>query len=187
MKVRLYTIYSLIDPRDDTVKYIGLTEYPDIRLKQHIMGDGNIPKREWINELEKLGLAPVMRTIEMVHTLSEAFNREAYWIQYYLGRGVRLVNIRLTPSVVHDKDASLLTDNSGVLENKITLDALIAQTGLKRIELAKLSGISAASIVRIAHGAPTTRVTVVKLVRVLEKRLERSIDIESIEGLNITR
>ncbi len=68
-----------------------------------------------------------------------------------------------------------------------TLDELITEAGLRKTELAVESGINAATITRISHGDSTTRVTIVKIVRVLEKHLNRSIDIDSIEGLNITR
>jgi hypothetical protein len=68
-----------------------------------------------------------------------------------------------------------------------TLDDLITEAGLRKTELANESGVNAATITRIAHGEPTSKVTVIKLVRVLEKYLERSIDINSIQGLNITR
>jgi hypothetical protein len=40
MRNRTYIIYALIDPRDDSVGYVGLTEYPDNRLRQHVQGDG---------------------------------------------------------------------------------------------------------------------------------------------------
>jgi len=68
-----------------------------------------------------------------------------------------------------------------------TLDELITEAGLRKTELAVESGINAATITRISHGDSTTRVTIVKIVRVLEKYLNHSIDIDSIEGLNITR
>ena len=68
-----------------------------------------------------------------------------------------------------------------------TLDDLIIEAGLRKTELAAESRVNAATITRISHGDPTTRVTVVKIVRVLEKYLNRDIDIDSIEGLNITR
>jgi transcriptional regulator with XRE-family HTH domain len=68
-----------------------------------------------------------------------------------------------------------------------TLDELITEAGLRKTELATESGINAATISRISHGDATTRVTVVKLVRILEKYLNRTIDIDNIEGLNITR
>jgi hypothetical protein len=28
-------------------------------LRQHVQGDGNIPKRKWIGELNRLGLSPI--------------------------------------------------------------------------------------------------------------------------------
>jgi len=68
-----------------------------------------------------------------------------------------------------------------------TLDDLIAEAGLRKTELADESGIAPATITRISHGEPTTRVTVIKITRILEKYLNQSIDIYSIEGLNITR
>ena len=68
-----------------------------------------------------------------------------------------------------------------------TLNELITEAGLRKKELSDQSGVDVATIIRIGNGKATTRVTVVKLVRILEKNLNRSIDIDSIEGLNITR
>ena len=68
-----------------------------------------------------------------------------------------------------------------------TLNDLITEAGLRKKELADQSGLDVATLIRIGNGKATTRVTVVKIMRVLEKRLERSIDIGSIEGLNIVK
>ncbi|HLG65987.1 MAG TPA: hypothetical protein VKY19_28985 [Ktedonosporobacter sp.] len=68
-----------------------------------------------------------------------------------------------------------------------TLDNLITEAGLRKSELSAECGVNAATITRIAHGDATTRVTVIKIVRILEKYLKREIDIDSIEGLHITR
>ncbi len=68
-----------------------------------------------------------------------------------------------------------------------TLNDLITEAGLRKKELADESKVDVATIIRIGNGKATTRVTIVKLVRVLEKYLNRAIDIDSIEGLNITR
>jgi predicted transcriptional regulator len=72
-------------------------------------------------------------------------------------------------------------------EKMATLNDLITEAGLRKKELSDQSGVDVATIIRIGNGKATTRVTVVKLVRILEKNLNRSIDIDSIEGLNITR
>lgn len=68
-----------------------------------------------------------------------------------------------------------------------TLEELITEAGLRKAELAQQSGVNAATITRISHGQATTRVTVVKLVRVLETHLHRSIEIDRIDGLHMTR
>ncbi len=193
MRNRTYTIYALIDPRDYGVRYIGLTVYPDERLKQHIQGDGNILKRQWINELSQLGLSPRMQTIETVQTLSAAFEREGYWIHHYLNAGAKLVNIRSPYGLNHSNPSdmtNLLRPSSSAVqfkENMLTLDHLIAEAGIKRVELAAQSGVSTASILRVSHGAPTSKITVIKLIKVLKKYLNRDINIDDIMGLNITK
>ena len=107
MRNRTFSIYALIDPRDNGVRYVGLTEYPDERLKQHIQRDGNIPKRQWITELSQLGLSPLMQTIEIVQTLSAAFEREGHWIHHYIHAGAKLVNIRSPYSINHSNPSDL--------------------------------------------------------------------------------
>ena len=194
MRNRTFSIYALIDPRDNEVRYIGLTEYPDERLKQHIQGDGNTLKRQWINELSLLGLSPCMQTIETVQNLSAAFEREGYWIHHYLNAGVKLVNIRSPYGLNHSNPSDLTNlirppSSSAVQfkENLLTLDDLIAEARIKRVELAAQSGVSTASILRVSHGAPTSKVTVIKLTKVLKKYLNRDINIDDIMGLNITK
>jgi predicted transcriptional regulator len=73
------------------------------------------------------------------------------------------------------------------LDHLATLNELITEAGLRKKELADQSDIDVATIIRIGNGKATTRVTMVKIVRVLERHLGRRIDIDSIEGLNITR
>lgn len=68
-----------------------------------------------------------------------------------------------------------------------TLNELITEAGLRKKELADASGVDVATIIRIGNGKATTRVTMVKIVRILEKHLNRTIDIDSIEGLNISK
>jgi hypothetical protein len=138
MRSRTYIIYALIAPRDDSIRYIGLTEYPDIRLKQQIEDDGNIHKRKWVNELNRLGLSPIMQTIETVQTLPEAFEREGYWIQYYLNMGARLVNIRPSYSVRGigtklSSSASNITDGKQLYRDKLINSPKLCQSDDRNI------------------------------------------------------
>ncbi|MBO0792052.1 MAG: helix-turn-helix domain-containing protein [Ktedonobacteraceae bacterium] len=68
-----------------------------------------------------------------------------------------------------------------------TLNDLIEEAGLRKTDIAKATDLNAATITRIANGASTTRTTINRIVRHLEKHLERKIDIDSIEGLNIKK
>ncbi len=68
-----------------------------------------------------------------------------------------------------------------------TLDDLIAEAALRKTELARETGIAPATITRISHGGPTTRVTVNKILKVLERHLGRRIEVEHVDGLNITK
>ena len=141
------------------------------------------PRENGLVRLNRLGLSPIMQTIETVRTLADAFEREAYWVQYYLGSGVKLVNIRLTPFTNHRS----MSDTRSSSTTKVTLNDLIIEAGIKRVTLAAQSGVSTASIVRISQGAPTSKVTVIKLLKVLRKYLNRSVNVEDIDGLNITK
>jgi hypothetical protein len=54
-------IYALIDPRDWTVRYVGMTGDPGVRLSQHLADKrAPLPKREWIAELKSVNLQPLM-------------------------------------------------------------------------------------------------------------------------------
>src|SRR5260370_18737051 len=97
-KERGYTIYALIDPRDSSIRYIGITDNPDQRLKEHLRGrGGNPPKRNWVYELRQLGLVPIMQPLETVLSLPAALERESFLIRHYLNSGNELVNLLVTP------------------------------------------------------------------------------------------
>lgn len=60
-------VYLLVDPRDDTIKYVGKTNTPQSRLQCHISeartagdGPGQTDKGRWLLNLAALGMAPRM-------------------------------------------------------------------------------------------------------------------------------
>lgn len=85
-------IYTLSDPRDMIVRYVGITKTPDRRLRQHIATKQNVKKCEWVNRLLLDGITPVMTIIETVFD-NTVFDREAYWISYYNENGLPLFNV----------------------------------------------------------------------------------------------
>ena len=94
-------IYTLTDPRDDTVRYVGRTTStgnPELavqsRLKEHLRcTDTNTRKIAWIRELRTAGMQPIVKVIEVVHW-RQGDEKELYWIQFYLSTNAPLTNLR---------------------------------------------------------------------------------------------
>lgn len=61
-------IYTLCDPRDSSVHYIGKTKRTiEIRLREHINDKKNTFKTRWIKELKLLNLIPEIKIIKEVN------------------------------------------------------------------------------------------------------------------------
>jgi predicted GIY-YIG superfamily endonuclease len=89
----MYTIYALVDPRDQSSRYIGITEDVYQRMRQHSRCEGNNERKNaWIKELQKEQLMFIMHSLEKVKTVEQALEREQHWIQYYLQQGANLTN-----------------------------------------------------------------------------------------------
>jgi hypothetical protein len=91
--VKTTFIYILIDPIDNTIRYVGKTNNPKERFKAHtnIARDNNTHKRNWINKLRKCGCKPEIEIIDEVQ-LSEWKYWERFWVAYYRFIGCDLVN-----------------------------------------------------------------------------------------------
>lgn len=79
----MWTIYALVDPRTNQIRYVGQTQnHPEIRLAGHIeKDDGNKAKRDWIGDLQRLGVKPVVVALEYAATLDDALVIEHFWIK----------------------------------------------------------------------------------------------------------
>lgn len=97
-------VYTLSDPRDKSVRYIGRTVDVEHRYYQHIATTrGDNPEKEaWILELRNLDLKPIMTVIETVNHEDRppARKRERHWILFYQARGADLFNKRSTRKTV---------------------------------------------------------------------------------------
>lgn len=90
-----YTIYKLIDPNTNQIRYIGLTfNELNQRLKSHLSEPGKSHKIYWINKLKKQGLKPIIESIEEeISTYEIACEREIYYIDYFKSIGCDLTNM----------------------------------------------------------------------------------------------
>ena len=101
----LYFVYKLIDPRTGIPHYVGITDSPDRRLREHTTCNEmvNGAKEAWIQELNREGFIPDMEIIETVRTRKEVLERERYWIQYFIQQDIHLTNIVGTVSKKPEK------------------------------------------------------------------------------------
>lgn len=87
-------IYALTDPETGYVKYVGKTDRPAKRLKNHLNPSAlaiKCRRTSWLRGLMNKGLMPGMLILEVVPV--EAWrDRECYWIAFYRALGAGLVN-----------------------------------------------------------------------------------------------
>ena len=86
-------IYALIDPRNDNVKYIGKSNNPQERYKNHINSsrDKNTHKRNWIKLIKSEGYKPELLILDYVH-IDEWRFWEIFYIDLFKFYGFDLVN-----------------------------------------------------------------------------------------------
>lgn len=84
-------IYGLVDPRDNQVRYVGKANNPGERLKQHLTDTTNPQKKDWIQELDSLSIAPAIVVLDEVVD-GTWLEREQYWIAKKKDEGCCLLN-----------------------------------------------------------------------------------------------
>ena len=84
-------IYSLSDPINGQVRYIGKSDNPSKRLNQHIKNYPNKTnyKNNWISSLTSKNLNPVLDVIDEVE-ISNWEYWEKYWISQFKAWGFQL-------------------------------------------------------------------------------------------------
>jgi hypothetical protein len=86
-------IYTLSDPTTNEIRYVGKTDYPDKRYKQHLNSRlNNTYKEQWIFGLKDKGFVPKFEILDIVEK-SEWVYWEQYWICQIKQWGFRLTNI----------------------------------------------------------------------------------------------
>jgi hypothetical protein len=89
----LVSLYTLSDPRTGVIKYIGKTTgFLRHRLADHLRAATSQAQAEWIRELKKEQLTPIIERLEYVRE-DEVDYWERYWIHQFLEWGYKLNNI----------------------------------------------------------------------------------------------
>ena len=87
-------VYTITDPRDDLVKYVGITTNPKNRFCKHKsdkQSKEGIVKRNWLLKLHKLGLEPIIDIIDE-GTIDYCMKAETGYIKLFLACGANLKN-----------------------------------------------------------------------------------------------
>lgn len=95
---RTVTIYALIDPRDNQLRYVGRTVLPLVRRLKHHIHQANKNERRycqcWIRAVLKDGHKPEIVDLETVPG-SQWEEAEQFWIAYWKYIGADLTNLSI--------------------------------------------------------------------------------------------
>jgi hypothetical protein len=85
-------IYALVDPITDLPRYIGKSDNPIDRYKEHLYDKNKSYKCSWINYLKEKSLLPILRIIEECD-FKFWKEREIYWVSFCIECGIKLTNL----------------------------------------------------------------------------------------------
>ncbi len=93
MKARKWSVYTLKDPRTDTVQYVGVTFhlYSRIRAHESFCELNKNPLRAWLVELGQVGMLPAHEVLE-TGTIEDRHEAEKLWIARFRSQGLELKN-----------------------------------------------------------------------------------------------
>lgn len=89
------SIYLLVDPRSEQVRYVGKSIHPGKRLKQHVTyaARRNAPINCWVRSLLRADTTPTMMVIEEVPEDKSWEEAERFWIAFFRLAGADLLNL----------------------------------------------------------------------------------------------
>jgi predicted GIY-YIG superfamily endonuclease len=76
-------IYTLTDPRNGIVMYVGCTLNPVAREQQHRCSPRTKPVGRWMDELAAAGLEPIFTVVAAIRSRDRAWEREKRLIAEY--------------------------------------------------------------------------------------------------------
>lgn len=84
-------IYTLEDPRNNEIRYIGKTNNINIRYSNHKVEKHNTHKCNWIRVLKRNNLVPIIEVLDIIKESEWRF-WERYYISLFKSWGFRLTN-----------------------------------------------------------------------------------------------
>lgn len=102
-------IYTLSDPRNNEVRYVGKALNPNKRFINHLSSKNKTHCRSWIKSLLDLNLLPILDIIDETENNWELL--EQYWISQFKCWGFNLTNHTIGGEGQFGRKASLETKN----------------------------------------------------------------------------
>jgi hypothetical protein len=85
-------IYGLVDPRDLSLRYVGKSANPRLRVNYHASEGGGLRTYHWIWTLRVLGFEPLLQTLRVMPPGEDAAAAEREEIAGAASRGCPLLN-----------------------------------------------------------------------------------------------
>lgn len=99
-------IYVLFSRHDHAIRYVGISNDPLRRFKDHIgKRSHSLAVSTWVAWVQRIGSEVVSQSIDEADDHEKALDKEAFWIQYFAKRGSQLLNTQqriLTPERVEE-------------------------------------------------------------------------------------
>ncbi len=170
-------VYALIDVRDDSVRYIGVTKDTFARFDQHMVEAGReTPKGLWLSELQELGLYPRLEILETVTgTRRAALERERYWTVKFVRLGAPLVNV----TAVNNPFPLQFDEEATIVELRRDL-------GWSQNELARRARLNPNTVRKAENGEPISGQTATAIAEAFSEAFGKRILVRDIEELNVT-
>lgn len=146
------------DPRNGQIRYVGKTVNMPNRLRQHIQWQKNAHLSNWIEQLKKEGLVPVMEEIEKCESANEKEWQDAehFWIVTLRFYGFNLINLKGggigIASMAEETKQKISKAMKGRKPSQKTLDCVSLSKRGKKISASHL-----ASLIKANTGRPPTQ------------------------------
>jgi len=177
-------IYALLDPRDDTVRYVGCAIDVEKRYQEHLRDRGNTPKCRWLAELKHYDLYPRLEILEIVNGFYGAFGREDYWINEMLAAGAPLTNSIPIQGVFMKQKATISTPYSW---RGTKLRTMRKKLKVTKDEVADLAGVTTSAYTRAEGGHPIHYGVAMDIVQAINSLLveygQSEVSIEDIDWM----
>ena len=165
-----YSFYQLVDPRDNTIRYVGLSSAVLNRFAEHVLSGGRVNKvkAQWIEELKQAGLLPTLQVLETnIPSLDEARCKEARWISHIQASGAQLTNVAHTGQERLRRTKSLKPDTP-LKEIRLSLGA--SQEGVAR----RTRSVSMGTVGNAESGKRVTYDTATQILEAINSMLEEA-------------